>query len=108
MRISWKYEGQHDQAQGAAGYCPEIPTRSPGFTSYPPVARPSPVTSRLRLHLRQQLLEIYPAAEGVEVRLLQFAGKGPAELDDVREGGDGLVGERLGLGRRHAGLRVCA
>ena len=46
--------------------------------------------------------------ERVEVRLLQFAGKRPAGLDDGREGGDGLVGERLGLGRRHAGLRIPA
>src|SRR5262249_29413354 len=63
---------------------------------------------RLRLDLRDQLLEVRPAAEGVEVRLLQFTGKGPADLDDGGEGGDGLVGKRLRIGRRHAGLRVGA
>src|SRR4051812_21806507 len=52
-------------------------------------------------------MEVRAAAERVEVRLLQFAGKGPAGLCDVREGG-GRVGERSGLGRRHAGLRVPA
>src|SRR5262249_53505859 len=63
---------------------------------------------RLRLDLRDQLLEVRSAAEGVEVRLLQLGGKSAAGLDGIREGGDGLVGERSGLGGRHAGLRVLA
>jgi hypothetical protein len=52
---------------------------------------------RLGLNLRQQPLEVCPAAEGVEVRLLDFAGDRPAGLDHSREGGDGLIGERSGL-----------
>jgi hypothetical protein len=44
----------------------------------------------LRLHLRDQLLEVRAAAEGVELRLLQLAGEGPTEFDNGREGGDGL------------------
>ena len=45
----------------------------------------------LRLHLGEQLPEVRPAAEGVEVRLLQFSGEGPAGLDDGREDSDGPV-----------------
>src|SRR5262249_4795659 len=34
----------------------------------------------LRLNLGHQLLEIVPAAQGIEVRLVELAGKGPAGL----------------------------
>jgi hypothetical protein len=61
---------------------------------------------RLRLDLRGELLEICPAAGGVEIRLLQLAGIGPADLDGPCQGGDGLTGERLRFSRRHAGFRV--
>jgi len=40
-------------------------------------------------------LIIRTAAEGFEVGFPEFTGKGPAEFDDGREGGDELVGERL-------------
>ena len=44
------------------------------------------------------------AAEGVEVRLLQFVGPAPPGADGVAEGSDGLVREHRGLGGRHTGL----
>lgn len=63
---------------------------------------------RLRLDLRDQILEVRPAADGVEFPFLQFAGKCPAGRDCVREDGDGLVGEHVGLVLRHPRVRVRA
>src|SRR5262245_57959830 len=60
---------------------------------------------RAGFQLRQQLLEIVPAAERVDVRLLQLVGLAPTGADGVADGVDGLVRERGGLGRRHAGVR---
>ena len=48
----------------------------------------------LRLHLGDQLLEVGPAAEGVEVRLFQFVGVAQTGADGDAEGSDGLVRER--------------
>ena len=45
----------------------------------------------LLLHLGHQLPEIVPAAQRVEVRLLQFVGPIPAGADGGAEGSDGLA-----------------
>src|SRR5262249_43950613 len=62
----------------------------------------------LGLDLRDQLLEVRPAAEGVEVWLLQLAGKGPTDLDGIRGPAPSARWSRTSPYGRYIGLCAAA
>ena len=87
-------DAYHSGALGAGFAC-----FAPAPDEYVSLLAQEPTTainsSSPRFGLSKELLIIRTAAEGFEVGFPEFTGKGPADFDDGREGGDELVGERL-------------